>query len=39
VPRRDTRRGVCRLHNSRQRRHSALYVFAKLGCHRLSSIA
>ena len=39
VPRRNTRRGVCRLHNSRQRRHSALYVFAKLGCHRLSSIA
>jgi len=29
VPRRDTRRGVCRLHNSRQWRHSALYVFAK----------
>ena len=27
VPRRNTRRGVCRLHNRRQRRHSALHLF------------
>jgi len=31
VSRRNARRGVCRLHNYRQRRHSALYVFAKHG--------
>ena len=39
VPGRNTRRGVCGLHNSRRRRHSALRVFAKHGCHRLSAIA
>jgi hypothetical protein len=31
LPRRNTRRGVCRLHNHRQRRHSALHVFAQHG--------
>ena len=29
VPKRNPRRGVCRLHNSRQRRLSALYLFRK----------
>jgi hypothetical protein len=29
VPKRNTRRGVCRLHNSRQRWLSALYLFRK----------
>lgn len=31
MPRRNTRCGVCRLHNRRKRRHSALYVFAEHG--------
>jgi hypothetical protein len=31
VPGRNTRRGVCRLHNNRQRRYSALCVFAQHG--------
>jgi hypothetical protein len=39
VPRRNTGSHVCRLHHSRQRRHSAVHIFAKHGCHRLSSIA
>jgi hypothetical protein len=38
VPRRNTRRGVCRLHNRRQRRLSALHLFRKHE-FQLSSIA
>ena len=33
VPRRNPRRGVCRLHNSRQRRLSALHLFRKHEFH------
>ena len=38
VPRRNPRRGVCRLHNRRQRRLSAIHLFRKHECQ-LSSIA